>query len=212
MKKSFLIAKLILLFSFCISISSCKKDRISSSFNINNPKGYAIVMTKNFDYPVPVIAVFNDGNKLTYAGHQTYGSSSFKVSNNEMILDDDGEELRFTIQNDKIISHSNNLKTAVLIKVPEENQLLGKTFTGSYYNTNGSVLHPKFFYTFDSFTNNVNAGYELGNTVRTETYTPFGNVAAFIQHNGIEFIIKMPDGSVISNYRNVNSTSYGIFK
>lgn len=212
MKKFLCIAKFILLFSFCLSISSCKKDRISSSFDINNPKGYAIIMTRNLNYPVPIIAIFNDGDKLTFAGYETYGNSSFKVSNNEMILDDDGEELRFTLQNDKIISHSNSLKTAVLIKVPDENQLLGKTFAGSYYNINGSVLHPKFFYSFDSFTNKVNVGYELGNTIRTENYTSFGNVAAFIQHNGVEFIIKMPDGSVISNYRNVNSTSYGIFK
>lgn len=171
MKNLFPFAKIVMFFSFCLTISSCKKDRIAASFDINNPKGYAIIMTKNFDYPVPIIAVFNDGNKLTYAGQETYGNSTFKVSNNEMILDDDGEELRFTIQNDKIISHSNRMKTAVLIKVPEEDQLMGKTFTGSYYNANGSVLHPTFFYAFESFEKKVNAGYQLGNIIRTETYT-----------------------------------------
>lgn len=212
MKNSLPIVKIITLILICISFVSCKKDRITTSFDINNPKGYAIVMTMNRDYPEPLIAVFSSENKLTYASISTYGNSTFKVEGNELVLNDDGEELRFTLKNDKITAHSNRLKTAVLIKVPDENQLLGKTFTGTYYNTNGSVLHQNFFYTFGSFNNEANVGYTIGNVVRTENYTPFGNVAAFIRHNGIEFIIKMPDGSIVSNYRNNIGTSYGIFK
>ena len=194
------------------SVFSCKKNRTEPSFNINNPKGYAIIYSHHTAYPVPIIAVFNEANKVSYGSISTYGNSTFRVNNNDLILDDDGIDLIFKIQNDKIISHSDNIKSAVLIKIPEEDQLLGRTYTGVYYNTNGTILHPKFFYNFSSFGNKVDVGYDVGNTVRTETYTPMGNIAAFIQRNGVEFIIKMPDGSVISNYKDKNGSSYGIFK
>lgn len=206
------IAKATLIFALLLSLSSCKKDPVAPSFNINNPKGYAIVYSHRNDYPAPIIAVFNEGNKVTYGSVNTYGNASFRVNNDELILDDDGIDLVFKIQNEKIVSYSDNIKTAELIKIPEENQLLGKTFTGVYYHTNGTVLHQKFFYNFQSFGNKVEVGYDVGNTIRTESYTPMGNIAAFIQNNGVEFIIKMPDGRIISNYRNNVSNAYGIFK
>jgi len=212
MKNLLPITKIATLALICISLASCKKDRSNASFDINNPKGYAIVMTMNRGYPEPLIAVFDSENKVTYASISTYGNSTFKVEGNDLVLNDDGEELRFTLQKDKITAHSDRLKTAVLIKIPEKNQLQDRTFTGTYYNTNGSVLHQNFFYNFDNFSNQVDVGYNVGNTVRTETYTPFGNVAAFIRNNGIEFIIQMPDGSIISNFRNGAGASYGIFK
>lgn len=212
--KNFLhIAKVILFFTGLLAILSCKKDAVAPSFNINNPKGYAIVYTHpQHTFPLPIIAVFNENNRLTYGSIYTYGNSSFRVNNDELILDDDGIDLVFKIQGEKIISHSANIKSAELVKVPSENQLLGKTFTGIYYHTNAAVLHPKFFYRFDSFGNKVNAGYQVETTIRTENYTPLGNIAAFIQGNGTEFIIKMPDGSIIANYKDNNGTSYGILK
>jgi hypothetical protein len=212
MKNFFHTTKAVLLFSFLLFGSSCKKDRVAPSFDINNPKGYAIVYSHRNDYPAPIIAVFSEGNKVTYGSINTYGNASFRVNNDELILDDDGIDLVFKIQSEKIVSYSDNIKTAELIKIPEENQLSGKTFTGVYHNTNGAVLHPKFFYNFQSFGNNVDVGYEVGTTIRTESYTPMGNIAAFIQRNGVEFIIKMPDGRIISNYRDQNGTAYGVLK
>ncbi|WP_113653351.1 hypothetical protein [Pedobacter namyangjuensis] len=213
--KTFKISIKLLVLIISLVIFSCKKDKnnIKSSFDINNPKGYAIIYKYRNVSPSTTIAVFNESNKVTYGGTHTLGIASFRVSNDQLILDDDGIDLVFKIENEKIVSFSDNIKTAELIKIPDENQLLAKTFTGTYFNKDGSILHPKFFYKFETYTNKVDAGYDVGTTVRTENYTSMGNVAAFIQNNGyVEFIIKMPDGTIESNYSSKNSNAYGVFK
>lgn len=210
--KNFLpIAKAILVFTLFVSVSSCKKDPVAPPFNINNLKGYAIVFTTSSATPTTNIAVFGEGNLVTHASVYTLGNATFSVNNDQLILS--GIDETFKIQNEKIVSFSNNIKTAELIKIPNENQFAGKTFTGIYYNKNGTVLHPKFFYKFGPYLNKVEVGYEIGTTIRTEDYTPIGNIAAFIRQNSfLEFIIKMPDGTIVSNFRDSNSMSYGQFK
>ena len=196
-------------------IFSCKKDKNTnkSSFDINNPQGYAIVMMHTGTQPKPFIAVFNDGNKAALASTNSYGNTTFEVVNDEIIINDDGVKLTFKVQNGKIIAHHNSLKYAELIKVPTENQLAGKTFTGTYYNADGSILHPTFYYFFHSFGNKADVGLKVGTSLRTENYVPMGNVAAFINNgNFVEFVIKMPDGNVISNYRSGATSSYGFLK
>lgn len=212
--KAFKNSSTLLVLIISIVILSCKKDKNAnkSGFDINNPQGYAIVMMNNTAQPTPVIAVFREGNKVTLASTSTYGTSTFEVVNDEIIIDDDGYKLPFKIQNGKIISYKNSLKSAELIKIPAEDQLADKTFTGTYYKNDGSVLHPNFYYSFHSFGNKVDAGFKVGTSLRTENYVPIGNVAAFIRNgNYVEFVIKMPDGNVISNYRDA-AWSYGLFK
>jgi hypothetical protein len=196
-----------------MALVSCKKDAKENqlSFNLNNLKGYAIVFTTSSATPTTNIAVFGEDNEVTHASVGVLGTSTFNVNNDQLILN--GINETFKVQNEKIVSFSDKIKTAELIKTPDQNQLTAKTFTGIYHDKNGNVLHPKFFYKFGANLNKVEVGYEVGTTIRTEDYTPFGNIAALIRQNSyIEFIVKMPDGSIVSNFRDGNSTSYGLFK
>ncbi|MDR6786491.1 hypothetical protein ABIE26_005322 [Pedobacter africanus] len=199
------------------TFGGCKKEQ-ETQFNIHKPQGYAIIANFDPNGRSPVVFVFPDdqksGMKMYQLRGEIAGVYTVNGNENELTFASQDATFKFKIAAGKIISSDQVFTKAELIRVPTEDQLAGKTFTGAYYNSqNGAMRYPKFFYAFYPIGNKVNVGIEVGTNLRTETYTPIGNVAAFMKGNGItEFIVKMPDGSIMCNYRDGQGSSYGLFK
>nr|WP_121272077.1 hypothetical protein [Pedobacter schmidteae] len=197
------------------TLAACKKDK-ETQFNIHNPQGYAIIANFDPNGRSPVVFVFPDDQKSDMKMYQLRGEITgvYTVSGNELTFASQDATFKFKIAGGKIIDSDQVFTKAELIKVPSEDQLAGNTFTGAYYSSqNSTIRYPKFFYAFYPIGNKVNVGIEIGTNLRTETYIPIGNVAAFLKGNGVtEFIVKMPDGSVMCNYRDGQGSSYGLFK
>lgn len=210
------LTKMFVMLSILSAIFACKKDKNivpEAQFDLNNPQGYAIVITPSDKENMPAILLFPSENKLVVRYHDVKGIADipFTVNGTELKIAD----AVFKIENSKITGFNQLIGKATLVKIPANNQLAGKTFTGLFYKADGSVLHPRFFYSFDASNNKVAAGFEVGNTLRTENYAPIANMAAYIKNDASqynEFIVKMPDGSVISNYKDGSGIQYGLLK
>ncbi len=209
--------------------SGCKKDRqemTEEKFDINNPYGYVIAVTyNNFNYPgiSSGVLLFSNDNKNSKAMlYDRNGERvlNYTVNGSELKFLENGELLfEFRIENNKIEVIGNNTlaKKAELVKIPAENLLAGKTFTGIYYNPNGTVHQPKFFYAFAQSGHKVEVGFEPGTTIRSETYVLAANMAALVKKtNFVEFVMVMPNGDISCNYTDINggtyNSKYGEFK
>lgn len=203
-----------------LSLTVCKKNKDTvpdTQFDINNPQGYAIVIKhKNFSYAgiSAAVLIFQAADKQMVNGYDMFGERTFRyhVNGNVLKIADPEIIYEFRIEKDKLIVLDSRAEKADLIKIPAENQLLGKTFTGKYYNANGTVHQASFFYAFWKEGNKVNVGYQLGTTMRTETYFPVANIGALVKGNGFtEFVLAMPDGAVACTYLDGNNPKFGVF-
>src|SRR5690606_41444259 len=90
----------------------------------------------------------------------------------------------------------------VLIKEPASIQLAGKSFSGTYYKGDKSILPQNFFYSFAADGNTVDAGFNPETAERTENYTPVGNIAAraVLDNGDTEFMV-LVNGQLKVNYK-----------
>jgi hypothetical protein len=88
-----------------------------------------------------------------------------------------------------------------LLPETSSSQLAGKTFTGTYLQKNGAVLHQNFFYTFSNTGNQLQAGFQVGNPERGATYTPIGpwGVVADVS-NGDRELMVLVDGKLEADF------------
>nr|WP_121272079.1 hypothetical protein [Pedobacter schmidteae] len=202
-----------------LTFASCKKNEVKkeeAKFDINNPVGYFIYVrfSINGSWPSSWLFEFSPGKTLKFheasaVNGQVY---TYEVIDGN-IISLKGLNYRFLIENGKITSE--NFEQVALVKASETNQLRGKTFAGTYYKPNHSVLHENFFYSFSSTENKVDAGFKVGTAVRTETYKTIGNIAAWADKDGtgdIEFLLLL-DGKLEVNYYNktIGTRYYGSF-
>jgi hypothetical protein len=191
--------------------TSCKKDDIKnddplSQFDINDPVGYFIyVKTVDGDgnWASPGLLEFRPGQamKIYDVSLQGYSYPLYKyekTSSNTIKVTNLNYE--FVIENGKVTSKDARFKELVLIKHAETNQLSGKTFAGTYYRPDNSILHQSFFYSYaeSSFT----AGYKVGAAVRMETYSSIGNIASWSRVSGtkdVEFMV-LVNGKLEAGY------------
>jgi hypothetical protein len=104
--------------------------------------------------------------------------------------------------NNSVTSNKERFKEIVVIKASGRNQLTGKTYAGTYYKSDRSVLHQNFLYSFASDGETVNAGFIPGTIERTERYTKIGNIAAraALDNGDFEFMI-LVNGKLEVNYQ-----------
>jgi len=196
------------------ALTSCSKDddmRPQVTFDINNPEGYFLyykgggLLNGLYEFlPAKKIRTHSTGssNILQYT-----------VVDNNIDIEGGIGTIRFVIEGDSVWNPDPYYTAIALIRPPESNQLAGKTFAGTYYNTDMSVLHPNFFYGFAAGGNTVDAGFTVGTTLRTEDYTSIGSVAARaeLENGDIEFMV-LVNGKLEVNYRTSNRAfHYGTF-
>jgi len=189
-------------------LASCKKDDPKPEvFDITR-----FVIAGKVSFGHPYIIAMEPGNKATLTSHgfsegtYTYvdGVLSFNFTDGEVVC-------AFTIENDNIKAFDGPalINTYNLIKVPETNQLAGKTFAGTYYRLDNTVLHQNFFYSFYANHNKVGVGYTVGTPVRTENYTIIGNIAALvdIENSDDRELMVLINGKLEVGYRQSNPSA-----
>ncbi|RYD97034.1 MAG: hypothetical protein EOP54_12080 [Sphingobacteriales bacterium] len=186
---------------------SCKKDKENEpQFDINSPAGYVVagkfsIMVQGNLMNIPIVFEFLANQKVKLAYIEGTGDLDYIVSKDTILLNG----IKLLIKDDRVTyfrfgqdEHANyNFK---LLKKPASNTLRGKTFAGTYYNPDNTVLHPDFFYGFHASEDKVAAGYTVGAPVRTETYTPVGNVAALVHGNGFNEFMLLNEGKLEAMY------------
>lgn len=209
------------LLMLAITFSSCKKEVVKKEeekpkFDINNPVGYFIYSKQTLSglWPSIWLLEFRPGKtlKLYEASPLRDGQIiSYEVIDGN-IVSLKGMNYRFLIENGEITSP--NFATVALIKAAETDLLSGKTFAGTYYTPEHKVYHEKFFYSFSDKEKKVNIGFNVGATVRTETYRTVGNIAAWVDKNGagdIEFLLLLNGKLEVNYYDNRGIRYYGTF-
>lgn len=170
-----------------ITFTSCKKNEVRKEegkpkFDINNPIGYFIYLKLANDdgtWIIPTLMEFRPGKTLLH--HTAMGSQIYPYEViDEHIINLVGLNYRFVIEEGKVTTEVARFKEVALLKAEETNRLAGKTFAGSYYKPDKSVLHPNFFYSFSTSENKVGAGLNTGTVTRTENYISIGNIAAWV--------------------------------
>ena len=192
MKPNFLILCLFAIFSF-----SCSGDDEGNStqdpptpqgeFDINNPIGWGLFLKDaNEDgtwssflllefKPGRILKVYGVQNEAEDYPYDFIDEQTIEIANGRIVFEDDS------------IIYQTLSDEMTLIKFPETNLLAGKSFSGTYYRKDNSVLHENFFYSFSSSgTNTVDAGLEIGNPLRTENYESICNIAAKTQVAGTD--------------------------
>ncbi len=188
-----------------ILLLSCKKDKNKvdePQFDVNNPVGYVVAGKFNFTtqsgpVEIPVVFEFLANQKMRYGLIDGAGTLDYVLSEDTFLF----SGLKLLIKNNKVAYFNySGLEfpnpTFNLLKKPATNLLLGKTYTGTYYNQDQSVLHPQFFYGFKTSENKVDAGYTVGTTVRTEDYTSIANIAALVEGNGYREFMFLNEGKL----------------
>lgn len=188
-----------------------------TGFDIHDPEGYFLyVRTGNSDgtYPRVFLLEFVPGKMLRSHAVSGEGTLYTYTLVDDHIIDVANGSLRFVFEDGTVWSNEASYHEIVLIKAPQSDQLLGKTFAGVYYRADLSVLHENFFYTFSSEGNTVDSGLDLGNTLRTDEYTSIGNFAARTELEGgdTEFMVLI-NGQLEVNYNEVGAPGvhHGIF-
>lgn len=200
MKSHKIIAFLLL---FCIS---CKDKDVepAKTFDVNDPVGFVFYLEQAGNTtigPSVYLLEFISTEKVkihTFVGVQ---ETPFTVVDDNTIS---VLNTRFTVVNDKISSTNGNYGKIVLLENHSKNQLSGKTFTGTYYRPNNTVLHQNFYYRFKD--TNVEVGFLPEEVERTETYRMIGSNAAQTRlANGDQEILVLADGKLHTYYKVNNS-------
>lgn len=214
-------ASMILLISF----TSCKKDKVAESdkFDINNPVGYFIYVKQLVNIgggdtqAVQRLFEFLPEKKIRIHEATSDGNNSrsiaYEVVDNNVVAIADSD-LRFTIEKGQVSSNYPHFKTLVLLKGADTNQLAGKTFAGTYYKPDQSVLHQNFYYSF-SANGKTDVGFKPDVVIRTENYSSIGNIAARVAVLGnadLEFMVLVNGKLEVSYYeKNSDVLYYGSF-
>lgn len=122
---------------------------------------------------------------------------------------------RFIFDGESVTSNNDRYKESVLIRKAEKNPLSGKIFTGTFYRSNGEVLHPNFFYNFYNNGTQVAAGFHVGIALRTSLYTLVNfNSARILSLNGDKELMVPVDGKLEVNYfdKAANTVHHGSFE
>jgi len=188
------------------ALTSCGKDddpQPRETFDINHPEGYFLyVKQSNQDgsYRSTFLFEFMPGKLIKVYVPNGYDISAYTIIDDNAI--DLMGDIRFVFSDNLITSSREDFKEIVLIKAPGRNQLAGKTFTGTYFNADMSTLHSNFFYHFAAKGNTIDAGLNVGATLRTESYTPIGNFAARAElDNGDTEFMVLVNGKLEVNYK-----------
>lgn len=198
-----------------VTFSSCKKDNLAESdkFDINSPVGYFIYVKQLADIgggdtqAVQRLFEFLPGKKLriheaTSDGNNTRSIPYEVTDHNVLALAD--ADLRFTIEKGQVSSNDPHLKTLALLKGADTNQLAGKTFAGTYYKPDKSVLHQNFYYSFSANGKKTDVGFKPDVVIRTENYSAIGNIAARVALVGnadLEFMVLVNGKLEVSYYQ-----------
>lgn len=169
----------------CI-VMSCKKEKntiTSDEFDINNPFDY-ILYIDDLDGLKHTLVEFLPNNKLNFyefesGGLDTSITTYEIVGKNTLLINN---EYTVVLDSNKIsFSDGSSVETGKcrLIKIPATNQLLGKTFSGKYYNYLGVIKYNNYFYAFNNNIANYEAGFIIGQTKRLTTYTNLFNIASY---------------------------------
>lgn len=207
----------IILIVASIFFLSCQKDKENEpQFDIKNPVGYVIagkfdLTVESNQVQIPIVFEFLPNQKIRIGYIEGTGELDYLVSNDTILLDG----MKLLIKKDRVthftfgIQESPN-NTFKLLKKPETRLLLGKTYTGTYFNPDGTVLHPNFFYSFHAADDKIDAGYNVGTTVRTETYTNISNIAALVPGNGFREFMLLDEGKLEVMYMsNTGTLNFG---
>ncbi|GAB3023644.1 hypothetical protein GCM10027051_30290 [Niabella terrae] len=198
-------------------LTSCSKDvdsiaeEADTTFDINNPEGYFLYYKGGG--LLNGIYEFMPGKKVKKHSVGEGSTLSYTVVDNNIDVEGGIGTIRFMFKGDSVWSSDPYYTRVTLIKKLERNELSGNTFTGTYYNGDKSVLHPHFFYSFAVSGTTVDAGFNLGTTVRTQNYRSIGNFAARVELNNrdTEFMVLL-NGKLEVNYRTrTNVYHYGTF-
>lgn len=203
-----IIKSLAIFLTASIFFLSCKKDKENElGLDMNNPTGYVIAGTFDIpnlgnNVPVPIVFEFLSNKKLKVGYVEGAEELDYFVSNDTLLTNG----IKLVIKNNKVTyfkfqlleSPNHNLK---ILKKPATNVLSGKTYLGAYYNLDNTVLHPNFFYGFHATEDKVEAGYNVGTAVRTETYTSVANIAAFVQGTGFKEFMLLEEGGLRAMYK-----------
>jgi len=219
MKTKLLIYSLFALLMYGMTaLTSCSKDDDlqpepeEETFDIHNPEGYFLYVKDAFsDGSGPIIWLyeFMPGQILRRHSVSTYYDYPYAVIDGNTMASE--EDINFVFEGDSISSDHANFQEIVLIKSQANNQLAGKTFSGTYYKSDKSVLHQNFFYSFAADRYSVDAGFDPGTTERTESYTSIGNFAARAElDNGDKEFMVLVNNKLEVNYR-VNTNSYSLW-
>ncbi|NGM61749.1 hypothetical protein G5B30_07455 [Sphingobacterium sp. SGG-5] len=195
-KKSTNYCFLCLLLLGMVALMSCSKDdniQPEETFDINNPEGY-FIYAKHFNpdgsYRNIYVYEFMPGKRLNERNANGDRIETYIILDDNTINVGNGA-FYLSFNGDLVTSNIGGIEDGTLIKAPESNQMAGKTFTGTYYKADESVLHHNFFYSFAAGGNTVDAGLNVGTTLRTENYTPIGNFAARaeLENGDVEFMV-----------------------
>lgn len=199
------------------ALTSCSKDdnpivdEPNETFDVNRPEGYFLYY-KGGGF-LNGLFEFLPGKKVKTHGAGNSNIREYTVVDNNIDIEGGIGTVRFVVEGDSVWSPDPYYTETALIKAPESDQLAGRTFSGTYYNADMSVLHSNFFYSFAASGNTVGAGFDVGTSVRTENYTSIGNFAARAElGNGDTEFMVLVSGTLEVNYRASNHVfHYGTF-
>ncbi|MFS0490817.1 hypothetical protein [Leadbetterella byssophila] len=125
---------------------------------------------------------FEPGEKVKTITLSKIGNSNYTVvDNNTLKINSPNILLTFNekgeVTTTNLVVDDYTYEEFHLIKKAENNQLSGKTFSGTYYIGDGSVLHQSFFYQFDA--GSMKVGTNFPKADREGSYTNIGNLAAY---------------------------------
>jgi len=190
MKAKLISLSLLAFVMFCTAaFTSCSKDDDmlpepeEETFDIHNPEGYFLYVKQSRadgSRSSSLLFEFMPGEKKlrVISVFATYRTFEYTVIDKSMIELSNG--YRFIFEGNSVSSSEVTYREIVLIKASESDQLIGKTFSGTYYKSDKSVLHQNFFYRFASG-RLVHAGFNPAATERIESYTAIGNFAARVE-------------------------------
>lgn len=180
-------------------------------FDISNIQEYFIYSKFQDDgsYIYKVLLDFQPDNKFIWQNVSVRSTGPYTLrDDNTTITTENGGGPTLTIDNGKIIGITQSTRTfsdfTFIHKPSTTPSLVGKTFVGSYLRSNGTILHQNFFYRFKA-NNQVEVGANAGtSTTRTETYTPIGNIGAWVQSvsgtNGHRELLLLINGKLEVSY------------
>ncbi len=172
-------------------ITSCKKDgekdKEELGFNINRAEDYYIFATYVDDRSSvasgtlrPALFDFQTGKSVSRQRF-TKNTYTYEITENNTVISFSG--IKIMVNNGNIIGiteeHMTYSNITVIKKSDVTGTLAGRTFKGTYYKHDGSVVWQNCTYIFADENNRV--GFLSGSAERVENYTPIGNIGALVE-------------------------------
>ncbi len=213
------------LYILCFS-TACKKDKPSTDredndvfFDVKKAEEYYIYVKTINDNQVTKHSLIDFGpdNSITLYVTQYQYVDAYTFTDNNTTVTINSSIANIVINKGKVASITlakDSVTEFIVIKKEEVSSLVGKTFTGSYLKADGTVLHSKFFYRFIG-DNKYEAGFEIANTLRTETYEPIGNIGAWVSStsdlNHRELLLYVNDALKVTYMETEKKIHHGSF-